>query len=52
MDEDFEEHAEIFEESNVILSTHMSGTPMVMILMYNAYKSILDSTDTFVPVLC
>lgn len=31
MDEDFEEHAETFEKSNVILSTHMSGTPIVMI---------------------
>lgn len=52
MDEDFEEYAETFEKSNMILSTHMSGTPIVMIQMSNAYKSISDSTDVFAPVLC
>ena len=31
MDEDFEEHAETFDKRNVILSTHMSGTPIVIV---------------------
>lgn len=52
MDEDFEEHAETFEKSNVLLSTPMSWTPIVMTQIYNAYNSISDSNDTFEPVLC
>lgn len=52
MDEDFEEHAETFEKSNVILDTRMSWPPMVITLIYNTNKSISDSANTFVPVLC
>lgn len=52
MDEDFEEHAETFEKSNIILSPHMFWTPVVMMEIYNAYNSISDSNDTFETVLC